>query len=387
MNKLQSFLAKKPLFYKKIDYTRMPKAWESIEKYFKLPKIIHIVGTNGKGSTGRFLAHFLHKSNVKVGHYSSPHILKFNERIWIKGNDVSDEILEINHEKLLKILSLDFQESLSYFEYTTLLAMLCFNDCEYVVLEAGLGGENDATAIFDSDLTLVTPISYDHQEFLGDNIKDISKTKLKVVRKFAILGKQEYLEVYKISKKLAKVDSLEVFRYDYFFGFDENCEANELIKELNMAEFFVDNLLLAMAGAKFFGFEIDFKKMQNLKIFGRCQKISSNITIDVGHNIAAASALSNHFKNQKIILVYNTYLDKDYEEILKILHPVIKRVEILPILNERVEQKDILQKRLDFLQIEFSDFIKIDKNEQYLIFGSFLVIEEFLKNYYGDNKK
>ncbi len=387
MRELEIFLAKKPLYYKKIDYTRMPKVWASVEEYFRLPKIIHIVGTNGKGSTGRFLAHFLYKSNVKVGHYSSPHILKFNERIWIDGDNISDEELEVNHKKLLKILSKEAQESLSYFEYTTLLAMLSFSNCEYVVLEAGLGGEYDATAIFESDLTLVTPISYDHQEFLGDDIQEIAKTKLKAVRKFAVLAKQDYLEVYKVSKKLARMDSLEIFRYDYFFGFDEVLEANELIKKLQMAEFFVDNLLLAMAGAKFFGFEIDFKKLQDLKIFGRCQKINSNITIDVGHNSAAATALLKHFKNQKIILVYNTYADKDYKEILQILHPVIKRVEILPILSERVEQKEILQKRLDSLQIEFNDFIKIDKQEQYLVFGSFLVVEEFLKNYYVESKR
>ncbi|MCH9813626.1 MAG: bifunctional folylpolyglutamate synthase/dihydrofolate synthase [Epsilonproteobacteria bacterium] len=379
--KLGDYLAGKPLYYKEIDYTRMPKAWESIEKHFNLPKIIHILGTNGKGSTGRFLAHFLYKSGVKTGHYTSPHILQFNERIWIDGDDVSDEVLALNHQKLQTLLSQEFIDTLSYFEYTTFLAMLCFEGCEYIVLEAGLGGEYDATSVFGSDLTLVTPISIDHEAFLGDTIEAIAKTKLNAVRKFAILGKQEYKEVYKISKKLIRKKSLEVFRYDYFYITEEINEAKECIASLNLAPFLVDNLLLAMAGAKFFGFEVDFTKFSDLKLFGRCQKLSAHVTIDVGHNAAAATVLAKYFKSQKIILVYNSYADKDYQKILEILRPVIKRVEILPILNERVEQKDILVQTLEVLDITFDNFEKIESNEHYLVFGSFSVVEEFLKIY------
>ncbi len=380
---LEAFLASKPLYYKEIDYTRMPRAWESVRKHFSLPKIIHVIGTNGKGSSGRFLAHFLHKNSLKVGHYTSPHVSQFNERIWLDGSNVSDKILEENHQKLCSILSSDFQESLSYFEYTTLLGMLCFEDCEYIVLEAGLGGEYDATSVFGSDLTLVTPISIDHEAFLGDTIAKIAKTKLNAVRKFAILGLQEYKEVYKVSKTLSRKKGVEMFRYDYFFNFDEVAEAKEMIKKLTMPDFFVDNLLLAMAGAKFFGFEIDLAKLEDFKLFGRCQSISDNVTIDVGHNVAAAKALQSHFKNSKIVLVYNSYSDKDYEEILKILKPVIKRVEILPILNERVEQKEILEETLRSLEIDFDNFKKINENDYYLVFGSFSVVEEFLKHYHG----
>ena len=378
---LEDFLNSKPLYYKEIDYSRMPRAWESVREHFSLPKIIHVIGTNGKGSTGRFLAHYLYKNSLKVGHYTSPHVLQFNERIWLNGADVDDEILEKNHQKLLTILSIEFQESLSYFEYTTLLSLLTFQDCDYIVLEAGLGGEYDATSVFGSDLTIITPISIDHEAFLGDTIEKIATTKLNAIRKFAIIGKQEYKEVYKISKKLSRKKAIEVFRYDHFFNFDEIYEAKECIKSLTMADFFVDNLLLAMAGAKFFGFEVDYKKFDDFTLFGRCQKINENVTIDVGHNVAAAKALLSHFKKSKIVLVYNSYRDKDYEEILKILHPVIKRVELLPILNERVEQKEILEEKLEALKIDFNNFEKINDDEQYLIFGSFSVVEEFLKHH------
>jgi dihydrofolate synthase/folylpolyglutamate synthase len=384
---LEDFLAAKPLYYKEIDYTRMPRAWESVKKHFKLPRIIHVIGTNGKGSTGRFLAHYLHKCGVKVGHYSSPHILRFNERIWLNGADISDEALEIFHKKLLSFLPEEFKESLSYFEYTTLLAMLIYSECEYVVLEAGLGGEYDATSVFGSDLTLVTPISIDHEAFLGEKIEQIAITKLNAVRKFAVIGSQKYKEVYKISKMLSRKKGIEMFRYDYFFTYLERVEAKEMIKKLQMADFFTDNLLLALAGAKFFGFEIDFEKLSDLELFGRCQKISDNITIDVGHNEAAASALLPHFKKSKIVLVYNSYSDKNYAKILQILKPIIKRVEIMPILNERVEQIELLEDVLQSLDIGFSRFKDIDKDEKYLVFGSFSVIEEFFKYYDGDKRK
>ncbi len=117
---LETFLESKPLFYDKIDYDRFPKAYESIKNLLHIPRVVHLVGTNGKGSTGRFLAQLLKSNSFKVGHYSSPHILKFNERIWLNGSDISDKALENSHKELLKILKPEIVEALSYFEYTTL---------------------------------------------------------------------------------------------------------------------------------------------------------------------------------------------------------------------------------------------------------------------------
>ncbi len=118
-------------------------------------KIIHIVGTNGKGSTGRIMATLLKESSYSVGHYSSPHILKFNERIWINGENISDKLLEENHKRLFKILGRDISRSLSYFEYTTLLAFIATQDLDILILEAGLGGEFDATNVVDKDLSIL----------------------------------------------------------------------------------------------------------------------------------------------------------------------------------------------------------------------------------------
>ena len=137
---LVSFLEHKPLFYDVIDYERMPKTYARIAHHFTLPQILHVVGTNGKGSTGRFLAQMLLSHGHRVGHYTSPHILCFNERIWMDGKDADDALLQENHLALHALLTPAEASALSYFEYTTLLAMLIFSKrCDYVVLEAGLG--------------------------------------------------------------------------------------------------------------------------------------------------------------------------------------------------------------------------------------------------------
>ncbi len=380
MSELDTFLANKPLYYKEIDYERFPSIWEKYKGAFLLPKIIHIIGTNAKGSTGRFLAHYLYKSGINVGHYTSPHVVDFNERIWQNGKNVDHKILNEHHIRLQLILEKEDSDKLSYFEYTTLLAISVLQKSDFIILEAGLGGEYDATAVFANDLSIVTPIGLDHQSFLGNTIEKIAKTKLKAVRKFAILGKQERV-VYKMAKEFSRKKDIEFFRYGYFFTKDEIAKSKRVIKKLNLPEFFSDNLLLAMAGAKFFGFEIKWRMLEDVKLFARAQKIRPNITIDVGHNPLAACALAKSYKNKKVVLVYNSFNDKDYIQILEILKPIIKRVEILPIYNQRVENRDNIEKALVSLKIEYSDFKKCNESEEYLVFGSFAVVEEFLKHH------
>ncbi len=208
---LQQFLEHKPLFYEEIDTMRMPFVYQNVKEHFKLPRIIHIVGTNGKGSTGRFLAQMLHAKGLHVGHYTSPHIVKFNERIWIDGQDIDDITLELYHQKLFSILRQQFQESLSYFEYTTLLAMLIFCDrCDFVILEAGLGWEFDATNVFDKILSIITPIGLDHQAFLGDSIELIASTKINSVKNDCVLAKQ-YEKEEPFAPKIIEMSAVKNF--------------------------------------------------------------------------------------------------------------------------------------------------------------------------------
>ncbi|WP_024953675.1 folylpolyglutamate synthase [Sulfurospirillum arcachonense] len=377
--RLENFLAAKPLFYEKIDYERFPNIYKKIEKYFILPKIVHIVGTNAKGSTGRALAHLLHVKGYKVGHYSSPHILKFNERIWVNGLDVEDNLLESTHKKLQNILDVDDSNALSYFEYTTLLAMLIFcENCEYVVLEAGLGGEYDATNVFKKELSIVTPIGYDHESFLGHSIEEIANTKLRSINNDALLAKQYDNMVYDLALKRVNEIKRDLFFADSFLEDEFYDDLKNYIQSKNYPAFFYNNFSTAFCAYRLLGFEVDVNLLDGLKLFGRCQKISNNVTIDVGHNPMAASVLLEHFRTKKVVLVYNSYNDKEYTKILSILHPIIQEVQIIDISNEREVLKSSLEEALNSQNIKYSQFKKIEKDLEYLVFGSFSVVEKFL---------
>lgn len=375
---LEEYLASKPLYYKEIDYTRMSRAWESVKSRFTLGKIIHIIGTNGKGSTGRFLAHFLYKNGFHTGHYTSPHILRFNERIWLDGHDADDTMLEKHHQKLYLLLNEEFKETLSYFEYTTLLAVSCMEKCDYIVMEAGLGGEHDATAVFDKVLTLVTPIGKDHESFLGTTLEEIGRTKLNAVQNTAILSDQ-CDEVLHVAEVLKTEKKLSIFSYNDWITEKENEIIENFTKENDFAHYQAQNLKLAMAGAKYLGFSVKLNAIKDIYLFGRCQKLFNNVTIDVGHNALAALVLKKNFRKKKVILVYNTFRDKNYKEILTILKPVIKEVQIIPIFSQRAETTTELEAALKHLSIDFSYFSQLRDDEEYLVFGSFSTVEAFLK--------
>lgn len=379
---LDKFLSLKPLFYDEIDYDRFPNIYKKYKNYFALPKVIHVVGTNAKGSTGRALAHMLHVKGFNVGHYSSPHILKFNERIWLDGEDIDDNALEMSHKELQNILDKDTLKVLSYFEYTTLLAMLIFcKKCDYIVLEAGLGGEFDATNVFEKNLSIITPIGYDHKSFLGNSIKEIATTKINSVKNDCIIAKQYEEKVYEIAhNRVHNIGSNLYFAHSYLS--DEFYDELSLyIKNNFYANYFFDNFSTAFCALKLLGFDENVDLLEGFKLLGRCQKIAPNITIDVGHNVMAAKVLAEHFSQKKVILVYNSYVDKEYKKILEILKPIITCVEILKVENKRVVEKQKLFDVLNDLEISYKDFELIKEEKEYLIFGSFSVVEEFLKGY------
>jgi len=369
-----SFLNQKPLFYKKIDLLRMPKAYALIRDKIKIPPVVHIVGTNGKGSTGRFLAHTLLKRGYKVGHYTSPHILKFNERIWINGCDIDDEKLEQVHQKLQKLLPKNVIDSLSYFEYTTFLAALAFEGLDFVIMEAGLGGEFDATNVFDKKTSLITTIDKDHQSFLGDTIREIATTKLNSIQNEAIIGRQIHEEVYEVVENL-RSKGKKIYNYLDFFSLEE---IKDLQKEFKFAKFLFSNYLLAMSFLKKEGISFSIKDIEDLKLKGRFEEVEEDLWIDVGHNPLAASEIVKNLP-KKVNLVYNTYADKDYEEILKILRPKINRLYLIEVTNDRIEDPEKIKETAVKLGIEVENFKGIEK--PMLVFGSFSVVEKFLKEY------
>jgi dihydrofolate synthase / folylpolyglutamate synthase len=372
---LEEFLEHKTLYYDKIDFTIVKSSWDLLSQKIFLPFVIHIVGTNGKGSTGRFLAHYLHKKDYKVLHYSSPHIMKFNERIWINGSDVSDENLQIAHKFLQELLPIELLNKLTYFEYTTLLAFYLSKDFDYLVLEAGLGGEFDATNVVENNLSLITTIGLDHQSFLGNTVSEIAATKMRSVDNKMLIGYQVFDDVSKTAQEVKKQileqrnRSIEIIELKEFDKYKLNDKFASYLKR---------NLHLVIACLNELKIDIDLNLFDDVKLFGRYQKLTSNITIDVGHNPLAAQVIVKEFENKKITLIYNSYKDKDYEEVLKILKPIIKKIIIIPLEDKRIVEKNSLKKVIKQLSLLSDDTTKIDENEEYLVFGSFLVVEKFL---------
>jgi len=374
MMSVNDFLNQKPLFYKEIDVFRMPRAYNLIKDKIKMPPVIHIVGTNGKGSTGRFLAHILLKRGYSVGHYTSPHIEKFNERIWINGGDIDDDTLERVHQKLQNLLPKEVINSLSYFEYTTFLAALAFEGLDFVILEAGLGGEFDATNVFDKKISLITTIDRDHESFLGSSIKEIATTKLNSIQNEAIIGKQIHLEVQDVILEKI-IEGKKIYKYLDFFEIEE---LEELRAGFKFASFLFPNYLLAMSFLKKEGIPFRINDLEDLRLPGRFEEIEKDLWIDVGHNPLAAREIVKNLP-KRVNLVYNTYADKDYKEILKILKPKIKKLYLIDVKNDRIEDKEKIKKAASELGIEVEEFKGIEK--PMLVFGSFSVVEEFLRRY------
>ena len=372
---LQEFLKYKTLYYDKIDFTVVKSSWEKLSTKIKLPFVIHIVGTNGKGSTGRFLAHYLHKKDYKVLHYSSPHIIKFNERIWINGSDVKDEELEIAHKFLQDLYEIELLQKLTYFEYTTLLAFYLSKDIDYLVLEAGLGGEFDATNVVENNLSLITTIGLDHQSFLGNTVKKIAMTKMRSVDNKMLIGYQLYDDViktaYEVKEQIKNERNrdIEIVLVKEFDKYPINDKFATYLKR---------NLHLVIACLNELKIDIDLELFDDVPLFGRCQKILPNVTIDVGHNPLAAQMIVNEFKDKKITLIYNSYGDKDYKSVLEILKPIIKKIVIIQLDDKRIVEKDKLQEVIRQLDLISEETINIEQNEEYLVFGSFLVVEKFL---------
>ncbi|RXJ69044.1 bifunctional folylpolyglutamate synthase/dihydrofolate synthase [Halarcobacter ebronensis] len=380
---LEEILSHKTMYYDKIDFSIVEKSWQILSKFIKIPYLIHIVGTNGKGSTGRLLSHYLVKNGYKTLHYSSPHILKFNERIWINGRDSLDFELNFANKKLQHYLTTPLLEKLTYFEYTTLLSLVLSDGLDFLVFEAGLGGEFDATNVVPSQQTLVTTIDLDHQDFLGDSIEKIAKTKMRSADNKILIGYQIHNEVYSTAVKV-KEELKKEFDRDIEIISVKEFDKYRLNKKF--PEFINRNLALVVASLKQLNIKIDLSLFEDIKLFGRCQKIASNITIDVGHNPLAAKVLVKEFEEKKVHLIYNSYKDKDYKSVLEILKPIISKLTICKIVNKRIADENNLLEICKNLNIIVSTYDSIKADEEYLVFGSFSVVEKFLKNMSVDER-
>lgn len=170
----------------------------------RLPPVVHVAGTNGKGSTVALLRTILGQEGYRVHSYTSPHLVRFNERISIAGEDVSDTIL-VN--ALETVLIANRNEPITFFELTTAAALMLFADtlADVLILEVGLGGRLDATNVIDTPVCcIITPISHDHHDYLGNTLAKIAFEKAGIIKPgVPVVSARQPLEVANVLAKVA----------------------------------------------------------------------------------------------------------------------------------------------------------------------------------------
>ena len=184
----------------------------------KIRNIFHVAGTNGKGSTTAFLKSILEKGGYTVHRYTSPHLVRFNERIEICGKEISDDYYnELADE--CKFIIEKYNIDASFFEIVTAIAFLAFsrNEADATILEVGLGGRLDATNIIENPLvSIITPISFDHMHILGDTLDKIAMEKLAIAKENCpvIISKQQQIVIDTIKDNI-KNSPLYFYNKDY----------------------------------------------------------------------------------------------------------------------------------------------------------------------------
>jgi dihydrofolate synthase/folylpolyglutamate synthase len=371
--------------------------------------IILVGGTNGKGSTCAFIESILNESNLNVGCYTSPHFINFNERIRINKNEVSDKKI---------VNALNYVEnkrdniSLTYFELTTLAAVEVFikEKVDIAILEVGLGGRLDAVNIFDPIASIITTVSLDHQNYLGDTVEAIAYEKAGIFRpkKPAIINyKNPILPLITSAKKIDS--NINILNKDYKI-FKSNSKLKyksdiSIYNSLPYPKIKGNHQMINLAGAlRCIDFIKDFfpiseeeviKGINHAHIKGRFEVLNVNpfVVYDVAHNQEASINLASNFVERKLqgktIAVFSIMTDKDIQAVVEPFINIVDEWYIAKNQSQRsasVEQieKDLLTKKnimnvhkFDSLNLAYQEALnKCQVDDNILMFGSFFVNSE-----------
>ena len=284
-------------------------------------KIIHVAGTNGKGSTCSMLSSVLQTAGFNVGLFTSPHLIDFRERIRINGIEISEawviDFVE-KHQAFLKSMNA------SFFEWTTALAFTYFreNKVDYVVLETGLGGRLDATNIVKPIISVITSIGIDHTQYLGNTIEAIAKEKGGIIKPNTpiVLSSANSHSVIEVIKNIAKQNNAEFY----------TAQESELECDLkgDYQKFNKGTVLKTLEVIGITDKEIIEKGLrntiQNTKFRGRWEILSTKpkTIADIGHNFSGISQIVSQLQKEHyttLHIVWGMVADKEIEKIASIL--------------------------------------------------------------------
>ena len=321
-------------------------------------KLIHIAGTNGKGSTTSMITEILMGEGYKVGMYTSPFIEEFEERIQINRNNIPKESLAILMDEIKvavdKVIEAGYNHP-TEFEIITVLMLLYFKkeNIDFGVIEVGLGGTLDSTNVIKPIIQVITSISFDHTNLLGNTLEKIAREKAGIIKKgipTIIYPQQE--EVLKVIKnKCFEMDSElyiannENLKFKNIVNLDKPYQLLKYNNEIDillplLGEHQIINLSVAMQAIEVLNNKniIDIsianivKSIKNVSWKGRLEVLSNNpyVVIDGAHNIQGIETLSRnikkYFKYENLYLILGILADKDVEEMIKIITPMAKKV-------------------------------------------------------------
>lgn len=360
-------------------------------------KSIHVAGTNGKGSICSLIASTLMESGLKTGLYTSPHLFEFNERITINGQMISDdELIEISNLVIEKAEAI----AATFFEITTVIAFEYFarKNVDVVVVETGMGGRFDSTNVINPLVSVISSISIDHTNYLGDTIDKIAFEKAGIIKKeIPVVLADNNNEVFNIIKNKAdeqnsdlffapELNSIKNIKYnsDYSMSFDISSKVITFpIKTALAGKHQIDNHLAAFTALdilrKYFDLNDEHIQLGILKVKENCglkariEVIDSKqpVIIDVAHNPSAFAHLIDTLikcsKIDKWNIIFAAMNDKDYSESLKIIKSYTNKLIISKPHIERAETLDNLYDNA--LKLGFENIIKIENPEEAYAFG------------------
>ena len=318
-------------------------------------KIIHIAGTNGKGSTCSLISSILQSDGYKVGLYTSPHLVDFTERIKINNKQIDrkkvSELLERIKPYIDKVANTPSYGHPTFFEVITSLAFLYFfeEQIDFLVLEAGLGGRLDATNICEPLISVITHIDYDHMDKLGNSLEEIAREKGGIIKSGGIIiSSRQYDEASKEIKKIANEKNSLIYSTGKEINYKIiKSDIKGVIFDLKgiyhnyknlhtplLGRHQADNAasaITAVEALKIRGINISEKAirdgLEKVKWTGRLEIIQNNPTLvlDGAHNPSgvrvARDALKEIFFYERLILVLAIFADKDYKKMIQILAP------------------------------------------------------------------
>ena len=321
---------------------RMQRAVDLLGNPEQTYPIIHVTGTNGKGSTIAFMRELFVSHGKKVGTFTSPHIVSIHDRICINGDPVSDAdfIRLVDQVKTMEQELLETHDQLSFFELLTLIALLYFKEQEVdlVLLEVGIGGLLDTTNVVTGEIAVITSIGLDHQETLGDSLEAIAEQKAGIFK----LGKSAVIanlapEAQIVCQKIAEDLGVTLYQADKDFSFKEGQFSSSLaeLRQLKLGlegVYQEENAALALQAFLLFMAQRDEKvdqeavraALQATKWAGRLEAVTEHIYLDGAHNLPALERLVE-FIQEKIQqgyqpqILFGALKRKDYSGMLTYL--------------------------------------------------------------------